>query len=847
MIRDPNGASAREQSFTFDRSYSSFDSDSPHFVSQEDIFEDLGQKVLENAWKGYNASIFSYGQTGSGKTFSTFGSPSDPGIVPRLCRELFARIDRNKGQDTIYRVEASMMEIYAERVRDLFDPTNPRNASGLKIRENSRTGPYAEGLCINYVRNVLELEEMLDEGVKYKTMASTNMNENSSRSHTIFQLYLTQTSTVGNKKAQRRSVISLVDLAGSERQDKAQTSGQRLKEGAAINLSLSMLGNVINALAENKKGSFVPYRNSVLTYLLKESLGGNSRTIMLSTISPAASNFSESLSTLNYSNRAKNIKNKARVNEDSTSKIVNELKAQIEELTRQLAAKTMGKTTQEENERLRQQLEDTQRIMEQMRMTDSEREEQAELLKQKRRAYLQKAGLFIEDTRQTPHIVNLNEDLSMNECLLYFFRKGMKTNIGSDPDTNDIILQGPKIETDHCFVENDCNEEIFITPRPSADVYVNGKKIMQRTQLNSSDRLIIGTQQVFRFSNPLKPSSDNKVVDVEMAREEIEKEIHKEFEEKRELKQQELNVFYEEKRSEHEYKIQELENRRQQLLSEIQSTQQQQLETVARAQHDTKEMQRLEEDVELFQQKLLAEQHKQQQMERESKEKADELSKMRDNLRLLAQSLQNEQKQREHLQQQHNAEKTRLQEEQRKIKQQADGMSAQLNQLSKEKEELAFFAKKHKEDREKTEKEYHANLSEQAELLPVLQNMMMEQERSLRSRIDQLSHDLTQKTLETDDLKEKNDVLRKEKINEQDEFIAKILDENSRLKKQMHDMRSRKPMISTEEMTKKLRALQQEIQRYRAEKIEHERRQIELEMKLNQKEAIIRTLVNQDE
>ena len=186
-------------------------------------------------------------------------------------------------------------------------------------------------------------------------------------------------------------------------------------------------------------------------------------------------------------------------------------------------------------------------------------------------------------------------------------------------------------------------------------------------------------------------------------------------------------------------------------------------------------------------------------------------------------------------------------EEQKMIKEQAEGMSAQLNLLSKEKEELAQHAQKHKEDREKTERQYHANLSEQAQLLPVLQNMMVEQERSLRGRIDILSNELSKKSIESEELREMVDKLKKSKVNEKDEFIAGLLNENSQLKQQLRTHRVSKPTISNEEMTAKLRGFQQDIQRYRAEKIEHERKLIELEMKLNQKEAIIRALVHQND
>ena len=220
------------------------------------------------------------------------GSEADLGIIPRVCKAIFDRIydetHKNDGVNRNYRVETSMVEIYNERIRDLFNPTNPLNStSGLKVRENPQTGPYIEGMESCIVHNANDILRLMDEGNKLRTITKTNMNDTSSRAHTIFQIILASSteSKEGNESVftERMSTINLIDLAGSERAEKSGATGEKLKEGAAINVSLTALGNVINKLSEKAenptKKVFVPYRNSVLTWLLKESLGGNSKTV----------------------------------------------------------------------------------------------------------------------------------------------------------------------------------------------------------------------------------------------------------------------------------------------------------------------------------------------------------------------------------------------------------------------------------------------------------------------------------------------------------------------------------------------------------------------------------------
>uniref|UniRef100_A0A914KZY6 Kinesin-like protein n=2 Tax=Meloidogyne incognita group TaxID=654580 RepID=A0A914KZY6_MELIC len=325
-------SSNQTYSFEFDFSYSSFDKEAVDYASQEKVYTDIGVEMLDHAFDGYNVCIFAYGQTGSGKSYTMMGKVNDleeMGMIPRLCRDLFNRISENReNQQLNYTVEVSYMEIYCEKVKDLLCPKN----ENLKVREHPVLGPYVEDLEKVAVCSYEDIFEVMDAGNKARTVAATNMNSTSSRSHTIFTIVLTQRECVNNLDTEKVSKISLVDLAGSERS--GSTEGQRLKEGANINKSLTTLGLVIKKLAEQstkKKGkqqrvAVIPYRDSVLTWLLKESLGGNSKTAMIATISPAEINFEETLSTLRYADSAKQIVCRAKVNEDINSKFFRGLK-----------------------------------------------------------------------------------------------------------------------------------------------------------------------------------------------------------------------------------------------------------------------------------------------------------------------------------------------------------------------------------------------------------------------------------------------------------------------------------------------------------------------------------------
>ncbi|KAI1705791.1 kinesin motor domain-containing protein [Ditylenchus destructor] len=300
-IKDPNNNDT-SKSFTFDHSYWSHDgfeiehngylrAISKKYADQKRIFDNLGQGVVDNAWKGYNCCLFAYGQTGSGKSYSIVGFRENKGIVPLVCEELFERIEHLKvkgdgfQQPQEFQVSISMMEIYCEKVRDLLNPKHNRKG-GLKVRENPKTGFYVEGLSSYLVSSYKEIEQKVNEGTRVRTIAATNMNETSSRAHTIVKIQFNQrTPKSGGGSIIKSSEINLVDLAGSERQKSAGSEGERFKEGIIINKSLMTLGRVMKSLHEkqiNKSRNIqIPYRDSVLTCLLKNALGGNSKTIMV--------------------------------------------------------------------------------------------------------------------------------------------------------------------------------------------------------------------------------------------------------------------------------------------------------------------------------------------------------------------------------------------------------------------------------------------------------------------------------------------------------------------------------------------------------------------------------------
>ncbi|ETP00477.1 hypothetical protein F441_22107 [Phytophthora nicotianae CJ01A1] len=317
---------------------------------QETVFEDIGAPLLDRAFGGYNGTIFAYGQTGSGKSFSMTGVTGGPealeGLIPRVNRAIFERVakERDEHPNKRFLVECSFFEIYNEIIYDLLDSSGngKKNKGGLEIKEHSVLGIYVKDLQERVVETREEIVELMALGAQSRTVGYTHMNAESSRSHSIFTIKIHQKDADDETKSVFAK-INLVDLAGSERAASTGAQGDRLREGANINKSLSALGNVINALVEASRASkkvFIPYRNSKLTRVLQESLGGNSLCSMLATLSPASINFVETLSTLKYASRAKSIKVNAKKNEASSqiSQLNEEIAALKQKLQEQMEA-----------------------------------------------------------------------------------------------------------------------------------------------------------------------------------------------------------------------------------------------------------------------------------------------------------------------------------------------------------------------------------------------------------------------------------------------------------------------------------------------------------------------------
>ncbi|XP_059194594.1 kinesin-like protein KIF13A [Centropristis striata] len=485
------------------------ESNVPKYAGQEVVFKCLGEGILENAFQGYNACIFAYGQTGSGKSFSMMGNGDQPGLIPRLCCSLFERVHREENEGHTFKVEVSYMEIYNEKVRDLLDPKGSRQS--LKVREHKVLGPYVDGLSQLAVTSFEDIEVLMSEGNKSRTVAATNMNEESSRSHGVFSIIVTQTlyDLQSGNSGEKVSKMSLVDLAGSERVSKTGAAGERLKEGSNINKSLTTLGCVISALADQSAGKgkakFVPYRDSVLTWLLKDNLGGNSKTAMIATVSPAADNYEETLSTLRYADRAKRIVNHAVVNEDPNARIIRELREEVEKLRVQLSQAESLKAPE-----LKEKLQESEKLIQEMTVTWEEKLRKTEEIATERQKQLESMGISLESSGikvgdDKCFLVNLNADPALNELLVYYLKE--HTRVGADT-SQDIQLFGIGIQPEHCVLELCPDGDVTLMPVGNARTCVNGTMIDSLVHLWHGDRILWGNNHFFRINLPQRKRRD---------------------------------------------------------------------------------------------------------------------------------------------------------------------------------------------------------------------------------------------------------------------------------------------------------------------------------------------------
>ncbi|XP_069738575.1 kinesin-like protein KIF1C [Phaenicophaeus curvirostris] len=555
-ITNPKLPKDGAKNFTFDYSYWSHTSEEdPQFASQRRIYRDIGEEMLLHAFEGYNVCVLAYGQTGAGKSYTMMGGEEEGqrGLIPQLCEDLFARVAREASPELSFSVEVSYMEIYCERVRDLLSP-GARGAGSLRVREHPLLGPYVPGLSRLAVASRPDIVDLLHAGNKARTVAATALNACSSRSHAVLTIVLGQRrlDPLSGLSAEKVSRISLVDLAGSERADTSGTQGQRLKEGANINKSLTTLGKVIWALAEannkKKKPEFVPYRDSVLTWLLKENLGGNSRTAMIAALSPADINYEETLSTLRYADRTKRIRCRAVINEDPTGRLVRQLRREVARLRELLGARGAPQnppappvapappplSVAEALERL----QENEKLIAELNESWEQKLRRTEALRLQREALLAEVGVALRQDgvtvgvfcpKKTPHLVNLSEDPLMGECLLYHIGEGV-TRVGGAGAH--IRLSG--IRELHCVLRSrpQRSGEMVVTLEPceGAETFVNGERVTRPVELRSGHRLLLGQSHVFRFNHPEQARREHQGASAEPQRDLEQKPLNSEQE-----------------------------------------------------------------------------------------------------------------------------------------------------------------------------------------------------------------------------------------------------------------------------------------------------------------------------
>ena len=514
-----NKETGYEKEFNFDYSYWSHDgftedpasgvlrksSPSSIYADQQTVFNDLGVEVLDNAWNGYNVCLFAYGQTGSGKSYSIVGYGANKGIIPITCEEVFSRIKQPQTKKVDYQVEVSMLEIYNEQIQDLLTPPANREKGGLKVRENPKTGVYVEGLKKMTVNSYAEISAVLDKGNEHRTVGATQMNATSSRAHTVLTITFTQMfydESTGKPVNRKQSDINLVDLAGSERAGKTGATGDRLAEGSNINKSLSCLGKVITALAKKSapggKGEVVPYRESKLTRILQNALGGNSKTTMIAAISPATYNFDETLSTLRYADQVKAIKNKAVVNETPQEKLIRELREENERLKAMVEGKgglNASGIDEESLQEYQSQIEMLRKAKEQAEMTFQQRLEEMEKNRENTVVKVEVKG---------PHLSNLNEDPQLNGQIKHKLENGVSL-IGKGGNSN-IIINGLGVGPNHCKIEFS-NGKFVISPSNDQNLktMVNGNILKSPVELKNQDRIKFGNYVYFSFIDPDEP------------------------------------------------------------------------------------------------------------------------------------------------------------------------------------------------------------------------------------------------------------------------------------------------------------------------------------------------------
>jgi hypothetical protein len=487
------------------------------------VFEDLGKGMLDNAWIGYNAALFAYGQTGSGKSYSMVGYGPNQGIVPMTCVELFNRIAREGNPSNEFQVTFTMLEIYNEKVRDLLaDRSKP---GGLKVRQNNKKGFFVHGLRNVAVETPEQITEWMNHGNSTRTVAATAMNESSSRSHMVISLNIKQVKNKGSSESTTMtSDIHMVDLAGSERAESSGGASDRLQEGSNINQSLSCLGNVISALADQSAGkaSRVPYRDSVLTKLLQNALGGNSRTIMISAISPSSLNYEETISTLRFADRAKQIKTKAVVNENPTEKLIRELKEENAKLMEMLSAPAGGGKAAGPGFSAKDLLDENNAKLARNGIKWSEQVAKQGKAHQGMTAAALQKGAYLENINEDPMLSGvIQHQVTAGKILIGRDGGGPSPKVPKGYDSQ-LLFKGLSIQEHHCKLVR-TGATITLEPLANAQVLVNGKRLLKITTLQHNDRIVLAPNHLYKFiaSPENRTKDDGMRIDFEFLQTEI--------------------------------------------------------------------------------------------------------------------------------------------------------------------------------------------------------------------------------------------------------------------------------------------------------------------------------------
>lgn len=527
--------------FTYDYSYWSFDKSSPSFVSQEVIYAEIGQAILDSAVDGYNGCLFAYGQTGSGKSYSMIGY-GEPGVIPRTVEALFERKTRIEGPkgDGELRVWISFIEIYCERLRDLLQP-GVDVGDNLKVMDHPDFGVYIPSLVESPCKEMGHVQKLMDFGIKKRVTSATNMNSVSSRSHSVFvlklQRFFGQPPVEGQKDVRKAftAKINLIDLAGSERVSKTGAEGRALHEGCSINQSLSALGLVIKELsirsaprAGPKKDmppaakNVVPFRSSKLTFLLRDSLAGNSKTFMLAAISPSAGEIEETMSTLRFASSVKKIKTVAKQNIDKKDEAILGLQSEIKKLKARITRAVSPSTGLEVE--LQGEIEERERLLQVARQSYEHQIQEAAELEGLRDEVLKAHGLTgaqIEEglgVESLPYLLNMSDDPALTGALMYILKVGVPLTIGSGPQ-NVAVLSGLGIPETLCAIENTGQDVLVSLPAAQkARVRVNGSLVRAGpTKLQHFDKVVFGRAYALRLVDPQHVSSDHGAASVAQA------------------------------------------------------------------------------------------------------------------------------------------------------------------------------------------------------------------------------------------------------------------------------------------------------------------------------------------